>query len=655
MMGWLGLTISGLLLLAIAIHLARGLGSDARSRFWIGIAAAWLSVGAVVTVLSPFHAIRPGFFLLGQAILLIAAVLVLRRRRATGAPPSARGRWPRIVLAALLGIMVLTGFEQFFLPVSNIDDRNYRAARAAYWLQDHTLILHDLNNDRDIAFPPGGSLPFFWAILFSRSETAGLIATWLAYPLVACGMVTLLREMKLSRAISLIGALVLCFTPIVLLQTRGLAPEMWLVLMTIGCGFWCVRAFRSRAIAAGAIAASSIFAVLAINVRTTAIPLLVIVLIFALLLPGMNRRRALAGAILGGMLALVFSGLGLILLNNMHEFGHPLGSSAFRHVHEADFGPVQLRTHFGRMIVALIDPPLVPDLRWRIRLEDFDHQLLRWLGARNQLPMEDQPWPGHWSPQVKPFAENFSIPGMLWLPALIVALLGAGYRIMFSRRSIRFTPPQILALLSIPFLLLVVFVVRWMGLMPRFWIAPYALGVAVTVALLARLANRRAWTSAVCIILILLTAVPAGLVRARAFWVDVTHPPLEAEIQEPYEGALAQIPPGSRILLVAGQGSRDYPLFAPQNGFANDVKSWGKRPFDASRMRRMIERDRIDYILVENDQQVIFQWDPALDTRPMVTWLSAQPDTVEVPLPAEGMRLFKLAPAATAQYLHSVP
>jgi hypothetical protein len=72
-------------------------------------------------------------------------------------------------------------------------------------------------------------------------------------------------------------------------------------------------------------------------------------------------------------------------------------------------------------------------------------------------------------------------------------------------------------------------------------------------------------------------------------------------------------------------------------------------------MRRMIERDRIDYILVENDQQVIFQWDPALDTRPMVTWLSAQPDTVEVPLPAEGMRLFKLAPAATAQYLHSVP
>jgi hypothetical protein len=540
-------------------------------------------------------------------------------------------------------MMLLTGLEKLFLPVSNIDDRMYRASRAGYWLQERTLALPDLHNDRLTAFPPGGSLPFFWAILFTRDEIAGQVAMWLAYPLVAAGLFVLLREARLSRAASVLGALVYCFTPIVLLHTRGVQPEQWFALFTVGCGFWVLRAARGRRCAAvAAVGWACLFAVLAVNVRATALPLVVMVLLLAPLLAKGRRLRATACGVAGGAVALAFSGLGLILVNNVRLYGAPFGSPSFRRVHTSDVSLRQLRTHAGRAIVVLMEPPLLTSERARRGWEDLSNRVLDGLGADQWLPHEEEVWPGHWVPQAKRVAENYSLPGWLWLPGLAVALAGALWR--FARRPggrFRWRPAPLLALLSTPFFLAVVLGVRWMGLMPRFWIAPYALGVAVLAILFAGAARRRRWVGCVGVALVLIFAIPAAWVRARSFWTDVTHPPAEEAIDEPYAEPLARIPDGSRILLAAGQSARDYPLFRPRAGFANQVFSWGKRPFDPQRLRALVRRHGITYVLIDNDRELWFFWAPPVATGPMVAWLERQPDFRQIPLRTPGRRLFE--------------
>src|SRR5688572_6858041 len=199
-MGVAGLVISLSLLVATAVLVARRLGRTAPERFWIAVAAGMLVIGAGVTLLSLFRQVTPVALLIFQAVVLGGVVTFVKR--ATNGPLRRRRRFSRMqkfLIAAIAAMILLTGFEQLFLPVSNIDDRNYRASRAAYWLQHRSILGWQSHNDRQVAFPPGGSLPFFYGILFTRNEAAGLLMTWSAYPPAATGMYFLLRSLRLTH------------------------------------------------------------------------------------------------------------------------------------------------------------------------------------------------------------------------------------------------------------------------------------------------------------------------------------------------------------------------------------------------------------------------------------------------------------------------
>ena len=76
------------------------------------------------------------------------------------------------------------------------------------------------------------------------------------------------------------------------------------------------------------------------------------------------------------------------------------------------------------------------------------------------------------------------------------------------------------------------------------------------------------------------------------------------------------VPAGACVLFVGGQDAWDYELFAPWQGYPNHVVSWGKLPFDPTRMQQMIEEHQVTHILIQNDVAVDFQWEPSINTAP---------------------------------------
>src|SRR5688500_5074799 len=112
-MEWLTLGISALLLLATARTVAGRLGRDSKERFWFRVGTAALSIGVCVTILSIAQALRTVPFLIAQAMLL-AAVFFLPRVRHIQARQR-REKLPRFVIAAIAGLIILTGIEQLFL------------------------------------------------------------------------------------------------------------------------------------------------------------------------------------------------------------------------------------------------------------------------------------------------------------------------------------------------------------------------------------------------------------------------------------------------------------------------------------------------------------------------------------------------------------
>jgi hypothetical protein len=540
-------------------------------------------------------------------------------------------------------MVALTGLETLYLPVSNIDDRLYYASRAAYWMQHRSALHFDTHNQRELIFPITDRLPFFWPMLFTRTETPGLVVMWLAYPLAAIGMFSVLRQMGQSQVVSALGTTVLALTPQILSQTTGAHSELWVTLFGLGCVFWLARAWRNDRPMSPDFVWLGIFAALAAASRLTALPLLASVLLVVLLITSARRWHAMVACAGGILIGFILSGWLLTLVENVRYFGHPLGPTAIRQFHAPTYSSYQTSVHAARALATLLEPPIVPSDELAQQIAADYARVLSALGLNRPLPMEQEssPWPGPYRIEAHRFGQYYSLPGMLWPIALLSAMALAIIDVKRTWPDIRLRPAALLAVLVVPFLLAVVFGLRWMGVMGRFWVAPYAMSLVIIVAFAAQLTRRFKWLRIVCVIAIVATIAPAAVARTIAFARALRDEPNPVALDEPYAEPLYHIEPGSTILLIAGQGTRDYPLFRPRAGFIDRVISWGRHEFDADRLHRVIERERVDYIILENDRALDFAWDPSIPTLEFARAMSVDPALAETPLQyTPGMRLF---------------
>ena len=636
-MGPLLLFISACLLLGISRLWARRFGQTPAERFWIATAAAGLQLGTIAITLSLFRMVTPIAWLIAQGALLPVTTLFTRRgmpkREATTRTlgKALATRVTQGVSLAVLGIVLVSFAERFALPLREFDDRMYHGSRAAYWLQHRSVFGYATHHERQVAFPFGGELWFFWPVLFTRSEMAGQLGFGLSLPLVALGAYWTLREAGASRNGAALGVVAFCFAPMVLYHTRGLRTELWAALYAIGCGFWAIRVLRDEEQRIVPLVLAGLCFALAVNVKATALPMALGLVVLAIVAP--RKGPTLAAIVTGVVGGLILSGFVATAAYNWRAFGHPLGSQHFRAVHAADVSTVQLRTHAARAILSFVDPPVAPVAAMRTALESAGASFLKFLHADAPLPREEQPWPGQYAFRVNVVAGNYSLAGIAWIVLLAASLVLFVREIARTWPRVRLSSTSLLALFAAPMLLAPVFMLRWTEGVPRFWVPAYALGVLVFVPVLERWTATRRWLRVACALVLASMALPAAFVHLDRSWADLQGKFSPVGLEEPFFEPLAHIDDGSTILLAGVSDVRDYPLFAPRRGFPNRVVSWGSGPFDATRMRRLLDEHRVTHVIVQTE--------PPVDFAPMVNWLTAEPDFAEIALPyTPRMRLF---------------
>ncbi len=656
--------LSFVLLVWPARRLSERLASTEAEKFWLFVGAIMLQLGTIPSLTSVIHQLRPAGWILTQAVICIIVGYFTG-----GLGPfdlSRRGqRWREsyeklrsfvvslspVALAVLMctcGLILLSGISQLATPIIIWDDRMYHASRVLYWIQHRSVFPYISHDDRQTVTPFGSELFFLWPVLLTRTESIGRLVFWSAYPGIAIGQYWLLRSLRLSRGLALLGGLILLSTPLVADSAISLRPEIWTVMALLGTAYWTVAICTNPGRIEAECFFLGVFAILSVNTRPTALALLPSVAIVPFCVrsavrPLLRLRGLSSGLACGAALSALIIPLGF----NFARYHNPFGAAALRNVVRADISPIQLYTHAVRLPFLLLELPdvaLPPSVL--ARLDAVGNQAISALGAGAPLPLEEKISAGKFSYRLPERATRFSIWGVLWIPVL-------GFAVWRLLREVRATWPKVdltsipaLTLLAVPLLVAILFGTRWMAnsaVPDRFLIGPYALMLPIGLALAGTYISGGKLRES----LALLVVVFGVYQPLRAETYDAVHavvsPITPDKLDEPFQEALDSIPDGAHILFVGQQDAPDYPLFSPRSHYANSVTSWGKAPFDAERMQSLIQSEQITHVLLQDDQRVRFISDPPVSTSEMVAWLSYQPDIREVPLSTPHMRLYQTA------------
>jgi hypothetical protein len=652
--------LSAGLLLETTLLLVRRLARNATEFFWLFPAFLSLQLGVLSGGLSLGGWMTPRWWLTAQATLLVG-VFLWSRRGARLEPLDALASFRRWwVSAPLLArgasaiaflFLALSGVRQVIEPLSGFDDRMYHASRVAYWMQNESLLPYPTHNERQVAFPFGSELYFLWPALMTKSEAAGRVVFWLGYPLAAIGAHLLAGTAGAREPYRSLATLLFVSTPIVGSLSIGLAPESWLTVFELATAFWMLEAAKAADVseAARASAWASVFFLLALNVKTTAVGLALPVALLPLLIAHRGARWLTFRALVTGAFAGLFlSGLALYLVGNVARCGNPFGSAGLRQVLRSDLNARQLVIHAARLPLVLFELPWVP-APVRERLETLGERVATSLGATQMISYEESDWfwPGKFHFNLPSTAKNYSLGGLLWLPALGCALLLVlrGFRTI--GRDFRKSGLFISAVVAFSSLLPVVFGVRWMagsGVPIRFLVAPWALGAVLLADLASTFTSGSRSIAFVAGLLVSFQTVPSIHADTRSLWAAIQVPIAEATLDEPFADVLQKLPPGSRVLLFAHQGTRDYPLFRPREGFPNRVITWGKETPTLESIMREVRGSHATHVLFENDEWLSRHWDPSLRVAEAVSALAESPGYQDVKVPTPHMRLFQVIP-----------
>ncbi|WP_140426139.1 glycosyltransferase family 39 protein [Acidovorax sp. Root275] len=637
--------------------------------FWIFIASVMLQVGALASLTSLVHKLNPAAWMLLQVLVCIATLQFTKsmgRPTLRGFLEAWGGQRARlaafwmglsqrgvITLVAICAILFVSLVMQAAAPIQNYDDRMYHASRVIYWIQHQTVFPFDTHNIRQTMIPFGSELFFLWPVLLTKAEAVGRLVFWLAFPLAAMGQYYLLRALKLSQTVALVGVLILISTPLVAFSATGLKPEIWSIVTLLGVAYWVVSICTQPDGSKLKYFFLGIFTVLSINVRSfpvSIIPSLLLILWWA---PGpfsfTVRFKALAA---GWVCAGVLSSLLIPLAFNTALYQHPLGPQEVRRVVQADITPQVIYTHAVRFVFLLLELPDVPaSSETRSRISSAANQFIYSVGAGAPLAGENKgSWPGSFVYSLPEHSTRFSLWGLLWIPVLLIAAPLLIRNVVTTWPHVRLTAVSAQTLLAVPLLGAVLFGARWMAqseVPGRFLIGPYALLLPIGIALVAPHLSTKKFAQALVAMVVAYSAYQPMRALAYDAVQAIAAPASEKLRSEPFEEITgSMMPTGSRILFVGNQDARDYSLFSPETGFSNAVIPWGTGPFDPERMGRLIAAEKVTHVLIQNDNQVFFEWFPTVDTREMVKWLTVQAGLKAIPLKTPRMRLFEVSGTA---------
>jgi hypothetical protein len=630
-------------------------GADA---FWVYVAAVAAQIGLAAQASSMVGRFTAGGVLACQGVLVLLLAGAARtpaKNRSVAAPERVRASGAvRIVCVVLAAVVVATSMSltrQLNLPVRGWDECNYHGPRMAYWLQSSSVLPYPTHNERQTLFPCFAEMVSVWPLVFVRGEWLARGAFWVCLPLGAAGVWTVCRALGLSRPAAWGGAALWVTTPAVLQQAESLKSDIWQGVFLLGAAYWIVRPRPTGERPWARWVWAGVFIGMAVGVKTTAAAVLPGVLLVAALGAGGLRERARSFLAIGpGLLAgALVSGLAVVLGCAVLRYGHPLGPPELRVLVRADMEARSLLTNAARAALFLIEFPSIPEGA-RAAVQEWGRGAARALGADRVLRFEEGlKYPGRFEYRLAGTAAAFSLGGLLWGPALVLGGARAVRLHLLRRKGL--SDAAALAVMAGGTLLGVVLMLRWMGGGPqRFWQGAYAMAVPLIAFFAARACAVAGRPARVLVGAGLVWAlVPSFVGQVHSARDALRAAPDRVALDAPYAAVMQRIEPGARILLIAGNTTREWALFDPRGGFRNRVYSWALADYEPARASAMVGSLDITHVVIEGEGNLIPRWKGVVNAGPVLTALRARGDFREVDVGADGPRLWVREPSGVRE------
>jgi 4-amino-4-deoxy-L-arabinose transferase-like glycosyltransferase len=304
------------------------------------VAALILSAAEIVVLtiaLSLFDGLRPGWMLLGQALMAASAVAAWT---ATGRPrPNVRaslpsrerlGEWARANPAAAgMGAIAVAALAlQLVMAVAvapgNWDSMTYHLARIGYWLQFDSALHFDGGTVRQIANPPNGEYLQGWTMLLGGGDRLANVVQWAALVGLAAAIAGMARVLGFNRAASLFAASLFVAMPQPIMQATSTQNDLIVSFFVVGALLFGMRGLRDRSNADLMLCGAAV----GLAVGTKGTGLLALPLIVGVLAIAAWRYSTPLGAVLRVAVA---GAVGIVLLGsfnyalNLDTYDDPLG------------------------------------------------------------------------------------------------------------------------------------------------------------------------------------------------------------------------------------------------------------------------------------------------------------------------------------------
>lgn len=580
--------LSSVLLLWVAVTIGRLFARNITDAFWIVAALCYLQISSISLFLSLINSLTPYAFLCCQASLAILALALrglgprIHARLATNTSIFDLSSVEKGLLLLVVLLLCLSLAYRVLTPLYKGDVLYYHASRPLYWIQNSSIMPYPTVNDRQVVFAFGSNLIFMWPVLFTKSEFIGRLVYWLGLPAATFGFYTVLRRLCSSRRLGLLGIATFLSIPIVYKFGTNLEPLIWVCFFSLGTGYWALRIAQSSGYDWFFVLQLGLYSVLTGNMKNYGVVLIfasVVALLIALLQGKDEQRfdsvlRALRHYGLAVLIALVLSGLALLLVQNAMLFGALTGSNLRRQQNIAQLSPYQVYVHTIRLTGVLAEASVPVGKQF---FDRFGNQMIHSLGADTPLPKENEwGWVRHYKYGVVQFdrmvsqGTNFGVAGILLLLGFFGILLSGIGRVAKGGfaglwKDLRRSRKLAYAVVALSLLLGPAYLLRWFS-GTRSFITP---GIVCTLPLALCLLDhkrisKRVYRSFFVLLVIFacaFTLYTVRFVKRRFDDVRFDWPKIAYSGKYPHLSSDEHIPEAATVILLAAPNTKDYPLF----------------------------------------------------------------------------------------------
>ncbi|MCC5841515.1 MAG: hypothetical protein JJT96_15480 [Opitutales bacterium] len=618
-MGIVTFFLTGLIFILHAVLAAYLAGGNSFDRFWTASAAFYLQIGLVAVIGSILGSLEPAMWLTVGLVYTLLVFLFM----AVVCPSKLKGffnlRWstpngfvPRVShLCFLLFLVPLVGyiFLRFHVPVHRFDELMYHASRSLYWLQAGSVFPFESHNIRHNAFTFGSDLWFLFSIAHLRSEVGGTLFFFLQLPLALCAVWGLLSSLgvqsNLIKSMALTGILLM---PLLLRESMQLKPEVGMIWALSGFSYYFSRIVSEIDDDALWLRLCA-YSFIGVSYKLTfasVLPLILFLVLLRLWKAG-ARVRFVVKMACAALLFSITSTFMVTLYGNFLYYDSITGPKLFAEDHRATMDLRTISTHLARAPFVLVGLPWVPVEQSRHQINRLGERMVESSPAGKTLPGENVLWPGSFEFYQPRWDERFSLYGILGSGAVLFLFFRwISRRDRFRNSALMF--PALVALPSIFYSVGIILFVRWQSvaaLPDRFLLPSVVLSSALFFFILSEwvrgFSDRWKTLAGILFVIGFCWSLMPGFREGTGMFLRILGGKLEMESENNFfQRVSLKIPPGSTVLLIAGQTAGDYYLFRPADDFSNAVVPWGMHAFSEDRLVDVIQEYNVTHVVLES-------------------------------------------------------